>query len=276
MHGWGGTHSPDVEVGLHALLLVGELEAGHPDDVEESLAHHARGRVVNLLQALLQPAARHRGHGETGTPPQIYTHAAPGTWGGSPAVAVAVADGVPAQVAVAVAGGEGVDDVLAVVMVPAAPVGVPVLPCGVQEGAGWGWGEVWGGNWEGRGWDEDGDWGWTSTAMGVRLGQGWAGLDWDQSGDEDGMSTGMGIRGGTGYGLCWSSTGAGTGPAPGDQNGSGMDWDRATGMDHGTRMGTGMEQPCNGANWWTGTSNGMGTDDPRDGDRLLLSLPSCS
>lgn len=54
--------------------------------------------------------------------------------GCSPAVAVAVADGVPAQVAVPVAGGEGVDDVLAVVMVPAAPVRVPVFPCG--EGAG--------------------------------------------------------------------------------------------------------------------------------------------
>lgn len=210
------------------------------------------------------------------------THTALGAWGCSPAVAVAVADGVPAQVAVAVAGGEGVDDVLAVVMVPAAAVGVPVLPCGVQEGpgAGWGWdqgwGEDWGGNWEGRGLDWDGDWGWTSTAVGVRLGQGWAGLDWDQSGDEDGMSTGMGIRGGAGYGPRWTSTGAGTGSALGDQNGSGMDWDRATGMDHGTRMGTGMEQPCNGANWWTRTSPGMGTDDPRDEDRLLLSLPSCS
>lgn len=44
-------------------------------------------------------------------------------------VAVAVADGVPAQVAVAVARGEGVDDVLAVVVVPAAPVRVPVLSC---------------------------------------------------------------------------------------------------------------------------------------------------
>lgn len=50
-------------------------------------------------------------------------------WGRSPEVAVAVADGVPAQVAVAVARGEGVDDVLAVVVVPAAPVRVPVLPC---------------------------------------------------------------------------------------------------------------------------------------------------
>lgn len=43
-------------------------------------------------------------------------------------VAVAVADGVPAQVAIAIAGSEGVDDVLAVVVVPAAPVRVPVLP----------------------------------------------------------------------------------------------------------------------------------------------------
>ncbi|XP_065551047.1 adenine phosphoribosyltransferase-like isoform X3 [Lathamus discolor] len=41
--------------------------------------------------------------------------------GCSPAVAVAVADGVPAQVAVPIARSEGVDDVLAVVMVPAAP-----------------------------------------------------------------------------------------------------------------------------------------------------------
>lgn len=55
-------------------------------------------------------------------------------------VAVAVADGVPAQVAVAVAGGEGVDDVLAVVMVPAAPVRVPVLPCRENVGYRQGWG----------------------------------------------------------------------------------------------------------------------------------------
>lgn len=54
----------------------------------------------------------------------------------SPVVAVAVADGVPAQVAVAVAGGEGVDDVLAVIVVPAAPVRVPVLPCREMGGAG--------------------------------------------------------------------------------------------------------------------------------------------
>lgn len=50
-------------------------------------------------------------------------------------ITVAVADGVPAQVAVAVAGGEGVDDVLAVVVVTAAPVCVPVLPCRETWGA---------------------------------------------------------------------------------------------------------------------------------------------
>lgn len=61
-------------------------------------------------------------------------------WGHSPAVAVAVADGVPAQVAVPVAGGEGVDDMLAVVMVPAAPVRVPVLPCREGTGCRQGWG----------------------------------------------------------------------------------------------------------------------------------------
>lgn len=54
--------------------------------------------------------------------------------GCSPAVAVAVADGVPAQVAVPIAGGEGVDDVLAVVMVPAAPVCVLMFP--YREGVG--------------------------------------------------------------------------------------------------------------------------------------------
>lgn len=54
--------------------------------------------------------------------------------GCSLAVAVTVADGVPAQVAVPVAGGEGVDDVLAVVMVPAAPVCVPMFP--YREGVG--------------------------------------------------------------------------------------------------------------------------------------------
>lgn len=35
-----GTCLPDIEVGLHALLHVGELKAGHLDDVEESLANH--------------------------------------------------------------------------------------------------------------------------------------------------------------------------------------------------------------------------------------------
>lgn len=43
-------------------------------------------------------------------------------------VTVTVADGVPAQVAVPIAHSEGVDDMLAVVMIPAAPVRVPVLP----------------------------------------------------------------------------------------------------------------------------------------------------
>ena len=86
--------------------------------------------------------------------------------GRSPAVAVAVADGVPAQVAAAVAGGEGVDDVLAVVMVPAAAVGVLVLPC--REGTGYGQGcrQGWGAPhaWTGTrwGWDQ----GWTGTELG--------------------------------------------------------------------------------------------------------------
>lgn len=141
----GGGHSPDVEVGLHALLLVGKLEAGHLDDVEESLAHHPRGCVVHPPQALLQPAAGHS-RGEGG---RRRWDPHPGMEGCSghgrarscsPAVAVAVADGVPAQVAVPVAGGEGVDDVLAVVMVPAAPVRVPVFPCREGTGCRQGWG----------------------------------------------------------------------------------------------------------------------------------------
>lgn len=123
-----GGHSPDIEIGLHTLLPVGELEARHLDDVEESLAHHPRGRVVHPPQALLQPA---RGRaGLRGLAPSGGMSGCPGAGlGSSPVVAVAVADGVPAQVAVAVARGEGVDDVLAVVVVPAAPVRVPMLPC---------------------------------------------------------------------------------------------------------------------------------------------------
>lgn len=89
-----------------------------------------------------------------------YTHTPLGTRGCSPAVAVAVADGVPAQVAVAVAGGEGVDDVLAVVMVPAAPVGVPVLPCGHGTGCRQGRGQR-GGVWVKLGW------GWVGLGSGL-------------------------------------------------------------------------------------------------------------
>lgn len=136
----GGGHSPDIEIGLHTLLPVGELEAGHLDDVEEGLAHHPRGRVVHPPQALLQPAPGQSGGQGGWHPPGGYWGALGQVWGRSPVVAVAVADGVPAQVAVAVAGGEGVDDVLAVVMVPAAPVRVPVLPCGENVGYRQGWG----------------------------------------------------------------------------------------------------------------------------------------
>lgn len=71
-----------------------------------------------------------------------------------------MADGVPAQVAVAVARGEGVDDVLAVVVLPAAPVRVPVLPCmetgaAGRAGAGLGSGLDWAGARLGWGWDQD-------------------------------------------------------------------------------------------------------------------------
>lgn len=90
-------------------------------------------------------------------------------WGCSPAVTVAVADGVPAQVTVPIAGGEGVDDVLAVVMVPAAPVRVPVLPCregmGFRQGCRQGWGAPH--TWAGARWDWDQ--GWTGQGLGSEL-----------------------------------------------------------------------------------------------------------
>ena len=89
-----------------------------------------------------------------------------------------MADGVPAQVAVAVAGGEGVDDVLAVVMVPAAAVGVAVLPCRVRAG-----GNATGGCTQ-LGWCWDWGWGWVGlrwVRVGIRKG---AGMDRGRIGED--------------------------------------------------------------------------------------------
>lgn len=49
-------HSPAIPVALHTLLLVGELKAGHLDDVEEGLTNSSGGGIIHLLQALPQPA----------------------------------------------------------------------------------------------------------------------------------------------------------------------------------------------------------------------------
>lgn len=43
-------------VPLRALELVGELEAVHLQQVEESVSHHVRYAVVRLRQAAVEPA----------------------------------------------------------------------------------------------------------------------------------------------------------------------------------------------------------------------------